>query len=62
MIECVNEAIYPRGISTPVVIHSDPGSQYVSKRYHDLLKGDLVASYSRKEILGIMPVLNHFMH
>ena len=38
VIECVNEAIHRRGISNPVVIHSDRGSQYVSKRYHDLLK------------------------
>lgn len=38
VIECVNEAIYRRGISNPVVIHSDRGSQYVSKRYHDALK------------------------
>ena len=48
VIECVNEAIHRRGISNPVVIHSDRGSQYVSKRYHDALKGNLVASYSRK--------------
>ena len=48
VIECVNEAISRRGISNPVVIHSDRGSQYVSKRYYDAIRGNLIPSYSRK--------------
>ena len=48
VIECVNEAISRRGVSNPVVIHSDRGSQYVSKRYHNALEGNLIASYSAK--------------
>lgn len=48
VVRCVEKALSRRSITQPVVIHSDRGSQYVSKKYSDVLGGVLVPIYSRK--------------
>lgn len=47
LIECVEEAKENRPFSNPCVLHSDRGTQYVSKAYHEALNG-IQPSYSQK--------------
>lgn len=47
VLECLRIAKIRRQMDHPVVIHSDRGVQFVSKRYQELTKG-MECSYSRK--------------
>lgn len=47
VLRCLEIAKQKRNLDRPVVIHSDRGSQYVSKRYKELTAG-MVTSYSDK--------------
>ncbi len=48
VISCIEKAKQKRTLSDPVIIHSDRGSQYVSKDYYKTLDSKFIASYSRK--------------
>ena len=48
IVSCISKAKRNRMFSNPVIIHSDRGSQYVSKDYVKSLGPDFVRSYSRK--------------
>lgn len=48
VVRCVEKALSRRSITQPIVIHSDRGSQYLSKKYYDVLGEVVVPSYSRK--------------
>lgn len=48
VISSVEKALSRRNLTSPAIIHSDRGSQYVSRKYKDVLGGALIASYSRK--------------
>ena len=48
VVRCVAKAISRRRLTYPAVIHSDRGTQYVSKKYLEVLGNQLIPSYSRK--------------
>lgn len=48
VVRCVAKAISRRRLTHPAVIHSDRGTQYVSKKYLEVLGNQLIPSYSRK--------------
>lgn len=48
ILSCIKKAKRNRILSNPVIIHSDRGSQYVSKDYKDTLGVSFIRSYSRK--------------
>ena len=48
IIACINKAKRNRILSNPIIIHSDRGSQYVSKDYIKTLGTGFSRSYSRK--------------
>lgn len=47
VIETIRKAKARRTCTEPVIIHSDRGSQYVSKQYHEVTK-NMILSYSKK--------------
>ncbi len=47
MIETINKAKARRDIEEPLILHSDRGSQYVSKEYKRVT-ADMQCSYSKK--------------
>ena len=54
VVKCIEKAKKRRDLSNPVIIHSDRGSQYVSRKYYEVLGEQLIPSYSRKLTRGIM--------
>lgn len=48
VVRCVAKAISRRRLTHPAIIHSDRGTQYVSKKYLEVLGNQLIPSYSRK--------------
>lgn len=48
VVRCIEKAKQQRQYDKPIVIHSDRGSQYVSKAYQDVLGSGFERSYSRK--------------
>lgn len=48
IVSCINKVKKNRVLSNPIIIHSDRGSQYVSKDYRDSLGDNFIRSYSRK--------------
>lgn len=48
IVSCINKVKKNRVLSNPIMIHSDRGSQYVSKDYRDSLGDKFIRSYSRK--------------
>ncbi|AWU41893.1 IS3 family transposase [Erysipelothrix rhusiopathiae] len=48
IVSCINKVKKNRVLSNPIIIHSDRGSQYVSKVYRDSLGDNFIRSYSRK--------------
>lgn len=53
VIEAINKAKSRRHLEKPLIIHSDRGSQYVSKEYKKATS-KMQLSYSKKPIHGIM--------
>ena len=47
VLKCLEIAKERRGSDKPIVLHSDRGSQFVSKKYKELTES-MIASYSRK--------------
>ena len=47
MIETINKAKARRNIEEPLILHSDRGSQYVSKEYRRVT-ADMQCNYSKK--------------
>lgn len=56
----VRKAMRQRKVTTPLVMHSDRGSQYVSAAYLEAAAG-LTLSYSKKGILTTTHVSNRFI-
>ena len=56
----VRKAMRQRKVTTPLVMHSDRGSQYVSAAYLEAAAG-LTLSYSKKGILTTTRASNHFI-
>ncbi|MBP7025759.1 MAG: IS3 family transposase [Leptotrichiaceae bacterium] len=49
VMETLKEAYYVRGRKSNIIIHTDRGSQYMSKEYRDYCKSSkMIVSYSRK--------------
>lgn len=48
VVRCVEKALDRRNLTSPVIIHSDRGSQYESRKYLEILGEELTASYSRR--------------
>ena len=48
VVKCMEKAKRRRNTDEPVIIHSDRGSQYVSKKYLEVCGEELIPSYSRK--------------
>lgn len=48
ILSCIEKAKRIRLFSNPIIIHSDRGSQFVSKAYIRVLGNDFIRSYSRK--------------
>lgn len=48
VVRCVAKVISRRRLTHPAVIHSNRGTQYVSKKYLEVLGNQLIPNYSRK--------------
>lgn len=48
VVKCIEKAKRRRITDEPVIIHSDRGSQYISKKYLEVCGEALIPSYSRK--------------
>ena len=57
MIETIKKAKARRNIDKPLILHSDRGSQYVSKEYKRVT-ATMQCSYSKRHIHGITHVLS----
>ena len=57
VLETIDKAKARRDTSNPLILHSDRGSQYVSKAYREATK-NFQLSYSRKATLIVYYVLN----
>lgn len=58
--DTVHKAMKERKVTTPLVIHSDRGSQYVSEAYRQAAEA-IFSAIPRRVIPTITPVLNHFI-
>ena len=61
VIDTINKGKARRNTELPLIIHSDRGSQYVSRAYREAT-AKMQRSYSKKAFHGIMHVSNRFMH
>ncbi len=56
----INKAKAIRNVKAPLIIHSDRGIQYTCEAYRKATR-DMITSYSKRLIHGIMHASNHFM-
>ncbi|GIN87568.1 hypothetical protein J6TS2_39540 [Heyndrickxia sporothermodurans] len=61
VIKALKNAYPTQNPSKKLILHTDLGSQYTSKEFQELLaERNIIQSFSKKAVLMIMLVWNHF--